>query len=215
MADIKLFSIQSDIESVQKSFADLGDNVKHRFLPHAINQIGSKAFTKSIRTASKEFGVPRRNLLHGSIGKKGESSKPMMRKKKAKSNNLSFEIKVKSRWLHVSESYFKPLQNKSGVKSTYYGKRYVHKGAFLAKGKNSGKTLAYIPTGRFKSVQGKRKMVKRPILKALWAFNPAREFITKGIGGDMLTEFAPQIKDRYADKLNQYIAKQKLKMKTM
>jgi len=215
MADVRIFSIQSDIESVQKTFAQLGDNVKHRFLPFAINQVGSKAFNKSVRMTTETIGVPKRNLLHGSAGEKGDSSKPIMSTKKAQSKNLSFEIKVKSRWLHVSESYFKPLQTKAGVKSTYYNKRYTHKGSWLGKGKNSGKLLAYIATKKTKMVQGKRKMIKRPILKALWAFNPANEFMKARLSEAILNEFAPQIKDRYETKLNQYIAKHHGKMKNL
>jgi hypothetical protein len=215
MADVKIFSIQSDIESVQKTFASLGNNVKHRFLPFAINQVGSKAFTKSVRMTTETLGVPKRNLLHGSSGTKGESSKPIMTKKQSQAKNLSFEIKVKSRWLHISEGYFKPLQTKAGVKSTYYNRRYTHKGSWLGKGKNSGKVLAYLPTGKTKMVQGKRKMIKRSVLKALWAFNPAREFMKARLSETILNEFAPQIKTRYEDKLNQYIAKHQSKMKPM
>jgi hypothetical protein len=215
MADVKIFSVQSDIESVQKTFASLGDNIKHKFLPFAINQVGSKAFTKSVRMTADIIGVPRKNLLHGSAGKAGDSSKPIMTKKQSKSKNLAFEIKVKSRWLHISEDYFNPIQTKAGVKSTYYNQRYTHKGSWLGKGKYSGKTLAYLPTGKTKMVQGKRKMIKRSILKALWAFNPAREFMKARLSETILNEFAPQIKQRYEDKLNQYIAKHQGKMKPM
>lgn len=224
MADIKLFSVQSDIESVQKTFALLGKNIAKSALPQAISQIGSKAFTKSVKVASAFLGVPRSNLLHGSIGKAGDASKPMMTQKKANAKSLSHEIKVKSRWLHLSEDYFKPKQNKGGVESIYHsnynanpsGSRLTYRGAFIGKGKNSNKTLVYLASKtKFKMVQGKRKMIKRPILKALWAFNPAREFIAKGISDAILNEFAPQIKTRYEDKLNQYIARHQSKMKTL
>jgi hypothetical protein len=224
MADVKIFSVQSDIESVQKTFASLGDNIKHKFLPFAINQVGSKAFTKSVREASKFLGVPKNNLLHGSEGKAGDSSKPIMTKKQSQSKNLSFEIKVKSRWLHISEKYFNPKQNKGGVESIYHsnynsnphGSRLTYLDAFLGKAQNNEKQLAYLASRtKFKMVQGKRKMIKRPILKALWAFNPAREFIAKGVGDAILNEFAPQIKQRYEDKLNQYIAKHRGKMNPM
>lgn len=223
MADIKIFSVQSDIESVQKSFALLGKKIANSALPQAISQIGSKAFTKSVREASKFLGIPRSNLLHGSSGK-ADASKPMMSQKKANPKSLSHEIKVKSRWLHLSESYFKPKQKTGGVESIYHsnynsnpnGSRLTYLKAFIAKGKNSGKPLVYLASStKFRMVQGKRKMIKRPSLKALWAFNPAREFIAKGIGDAILNEFAPQIKTRYEDKLNQYIARHKSKMKKM
>jgi hypothetical protein len=220
MATVRFFSVQSDIESVNKFFQDIGDNVKRRALPQSLNQIGDKAFTQSVRTASGVLGIPQQNLRHGSAGKKGDSSKPMMTKKKGTVNALLYEIKVRSRWLHITETYFNPKQTKEGVESTYYGGmnslgggRYLHKGSFLGRGKNSGKILAYVPTGKFKMVQGKRKMIKRAKLKALWAFNPAREFMTKGVGSTILKEFAPQIAKRYEEKLNQYIKDHKLRMK--
>lgn len=221
MVDIKIFSVQSDIESVQKTFASLGKDIAKSALPQAISQIGAKAFTKSVKVASKFLGVPKQNLLYGSAGKSGESSKPIMSQKKANSKSLTHEIKVKSRWLHLSEDYFKPKKNKGGVESIYHsnynsnpsGSRLTYLGAFIGKAQNSGKKLVYKPTGKFKMVQGKRKMIKRPILKALWAFNPAREFTAKGISDAILNEFAPQIKKRYEDKLNQYIARHQSKMK--
>jgi hypothetical protein len=224
MADVKIFSIQSDIESVQKTFKELGLQITKTALPQSMNQIGSKAFTKSVQVTSRFLGVPAKNLRHGSAGKSGGDSKPMMTTKKAQSKNLTFEIKVKSRWLHLSETYFKPKQNKGGVESIYHsnfnsnpsGGRMTYLGAFMGKAKNNDKTLAYLPSKtKFKMVQGKRKMIKRSVLKALWAFNPAREFITKGVGDAILNEFAPQIAKRYKDKLNQYIAKHQSKMKPM
>lgn len=215
MTDIRLFSVQSDIESVQKTFEALGKNIAKSALPQAISQIGAKAFTKSVRMTSDTLGIPKRNLLHGSAGKAGESSKPIMSQKKATVRSLTHEIKVKSRWLHISEDYFKPIQTKVGVKSTYYNNRYTHKGSWLGYGKNSGKRLAYLPTGKFKMAQGKRKMIKRAILKALWAFNPAREFMKARLSEAILNEFAPQIKTRYEDKLNQYIARHQSRMKKL
>lgn len=224
MADIKIISIQSDIESVQRTFKELGLQITKSALPQSMNQIGSKAFTKSVQVTSRFLGVPPKNLRHGSAGKAGEQSKPMMTTKKAQSKNLSFEIKVKSRWLHLSETYFKPKKNKGGVESIYHsnynanpsGSRLTYLGAFIGKGQFSDKPLAYLASKtKSKMVQGKRKMIKRPILKALWAFNPAREFITKGVGDAILNEFAPQIPKRYEDKLNQYIAKHQSKMKPM
>lgn len=224
MVDIKIFSVQSDIESVQKTFASLGKNIAKSALPQAISQIGAKAFTKSVKVASNFLGVPRKNLLYGSAGQSGGQSKPMMSQKKANSKSLTHEIKVKSRWLHLSEDYFKPKQNKGGVESIYHsnynanpsGSRMTYLKAFIGKGKNSGKPLVYLASRtKFKMVQGKRKMIKRPLLKALWAFNPAREFIAKGISDAILKEFAPQIKTRYEDKLNQYIARHQSKMKKM
>jgi hypothetical protein len=224
MADIKFISVQSDIASVQKSFKELGLQITKSALPQSLNQIGSKAFTKSVSVTSRFLGVPAKNLRHGSAGKAGGESKPMMTTKKAQASNLRYEIKVKSRWLHLSEKYFKPKQNKGGVESIYHsnynanpsGGRMTYLGAFIGKGKFSNKPLVYLASKtKFKMVQGKRKMIKRPILKALWAFNPAREFIAKGVGDAILNEFAPQIKKRYEDKLNQYIARHKSKMKKM
>lgn len=223
MTTIKIFSVQSDIESVQKTFASLGKKISKSALPQALSQIGSKAFTKSVKVASDFLGIPLKNLKHGSSGSSG-SGKPMMTQRKATAKNLTHEIKVKSRWLHLSENYFKAKQNKGGVESIYHsnyylnpqGSRLTYLNAFIGKAQNNDKKLVYLASKtKFKMVQGKRKMIKRPILKALWAFNPAREFITKGIADAIINEFAPQIKTRYENKLNQYMAKHQSKMKKM
>jgi hypothetical protein len=207
-----LFSVKSDVDSVRSIFFSLSNEIKDKMLPFAVNQVGNKAFTFSVRKMSAVTGIPQKNLRHGSAGLK-EGSKPIMTKRAGSVSIPKFEVKVRSRWLHISESYFNPVQNKTGVSTKYYNARRTFEHAFLAKGKNSQKKLAFLRTSQLTGEVGKRgKKLKKYKLKAVWAFNPAREFMKDRVADDIINTYAPMIPILYEKKLLQSISRRKMKL---
>ena len=86
-----------------------------------------------------------------------------MKKDKARRNDETYSIHIKSRYLNVIE--FGARQTKKGVSAKAWGKRKIYRGAFIGSGQNSGKQLVF------------RKRKSNPKkLKALHGASLPREF---------------------------------------
>lgn len=191
MSDVKI-SIFSDVEDVHKMFFALGRDNRDRFLRYSINQVGRKAYTETIRTMSKNLSM-RQYLLRGKAGGKG-----LIRRHMASDRNLEFSIRARSRHLFISEPFFRPIWSRSrkGVSSMYYGKRRTFKGSFLARGKDSGKIIAFIR-------EGKSRYPIRPI----FGFNPAVEMLKEKNSGHIAKKHVPEIAKVYYKKLDGFMSR--------
>ena len=63
------------------------------------------------------------------------------KKDKARRNDETYSIFIKSRYLNVIE--FGARQTKRGVSEKVWGKRKIYRGAFIGSGRNSGKQLVF------------------------------------------------------------------------
>ena len=146
-------------------------NVKTKYIQKALvtslNKIGAEVFTQAKRELKDATG------LKVGVVAKG------LKKDKARRNDETYSIHIKSRYKNVIE--FGARQTKKGVSAKVWGKRRVYKHAFIGSGKNSGKQLV------FKRLKGSKR------IKALHGASLPREFERQ----DMKKIFNKKIKTRF------------------
>ena len=156
-------TIKQAVRNVQK--------VHKKYVPKAmvtaLNKMGKEVMTQAKRELKDATG-----LKAGTVAKK-------MTKDKARRNDETYTIRIKSRYLNLIE--FNARQTKKGVSAKAWNKRKIHKGAFIARGQNSGKELV------FKRLKGSRR------IKALHGASLPREFVRQ----DMEKIFNKKIKTRF------------------
>ena len=155
----------------KKALRDIG-NVPRKYVQKAmvtaLNKVGAEVVTQAKRELKDATGL-----------KVGVVAKGLA-KDKARRNDETYTIRIKSRYKNVIE--FGARQTKKGVSAKVWGKRRVYKHAFIASGKNSGKQLVFGKT------RGNPKK-----LKALHGASLPREFVR----GDMDKIFNKKIKTRF------------------
>ena len=95
----------------------------------SLNKIGAEVFTQAKRELKDATG------LKVGVVAKG------LKKDKARRNDETSSIHIKSRHKNVIE--FGARQTKKGVSAKVWGKRRVYKHAFIGSGKNSGKKIVF------------------------------------------------------------------------
>ena len=147
-------------------------NVKTKYIQKALvtslNKVGAEVVTQAKRELKDATG-----LKAGVVGKK-------IKKDKARRNDETYSIHIKSRYLNVIE--FGARQTKKRVSAKVWGKRKVYRGAFIGSGRNSGKQLVF----------KKRKNAPKRI-EALHGASLPREFERQ----DMAKIFNKKIKTRF------------------
>lgn len=209
--DIRV-SVRADVKEISDMFFTLQQNMKDKFLKYSLNQVGAKAKTAIIRTFAKELSMPP-GVVRGIKAR----NRPMLTSKKSTDDNLSFEIGVNGLHLHISNYYFRPKEQKSGVSAAYYGRRHTFKGSFLGRGKQgetfgTGKMIAWKRTNQFKNVQvklkdGKTATYRRARLHALFAFNPVTEFEKARFSDEIIRVYSEQIPILFHRKLDQFMSR--------
>jgi hypothetical protein len=207
MAQYKSFSIASDVSQISDMYFSLSSGLKNKFLKYSVDQTGRKAKKEASAKMSSGLNIPQ-NVI----------KQKLMKTKPPTISNPSYEISIRSRFLHVSEPYFNPQKIKIGVSAIYNNaekngegkKRYKFKGAFFGKGKNSSKNIAFKRIkDSYYEVRGKTKMIKRQKIKPIFAFNPATEFHKARISDFIVNKYLPMIPDLFHRKLDQYMSKRK------
>ena len=157
-------TIKQAVRNVQK--------VHKKYVPKAmvtaLNKMGKEVMTQAKRELKDATG-----LKAGTVAKK-------IQKDKARRNDNTYSIFIKSRYLNVIE--FGARQTKRGVSAKVWGKRKIYKGAFIGGGRNSGKRLV------FKKLKDNPKRVE-----ALHGASLPREFHRQ----DMEKIFKKKIKTRF------------------
>ena len=155
----------------KKALRDIG-NVPRKYVQKALvtslNKIGAEVFTQAQRELKDATG------LKVGVVAKG------LKKDKARRNDKTYTIKIKSRYKNVIE--FGARQTKKGVSAKVWGKRKVYRGTFIGSGRNSGKQLVF----------KKRKNAPKRI-EALHGASLLREFERQ----DMAKLFNKKIKTRF------------------
>ena len=157
-------TIKQAVRNVQK--------VSKKYVPKAmvtaLNKVGAEVVTQAKRELKDATG-----LKAGTVAKK-------IQKDKARRNDNTYSIFIKSRYLNVIE--FGARQTKRGVSAKVWGKRKIYRGAFIGGGRNSGKRLV------FKKLKDDPKRIE-----ALHGASLPREFHRQ----DMEKIFKKKIKTRF------------------
>ena len=145
--------------------------VNKKYVPKAmvtaLNEMGKEVMTQAKRELKDATGVK-----VGTVAKK-------MTKGKARRNDETYTIRIKSRYLNLIE--FNARQTKKGVSAKAWGKRKNYRGTFIGRGQNSGKELV------FKKVRDSKR------IKAVFGASLPREFVRQ----DMEKIFNKKIKTRF------------------
>ena len=145
--------------------------VNKKYVPKAmvtaLNEMGKEVMTQAKRELKDATG-----LKAGTVAKK-------IQKDKARRNDNTYSIFIKSRYLNVIE--FGARQTKRGVSAKAWGNRKIYRGAFIGRGQNSGKQLV------FKKGRGSKQ------IKAVHGASLPREFERQ----DMKKIFNKKIKTRF------------------
>jgi len=171
----------------KKALREIG-NVPRKYVQKAmvtaLNKVGAEVFTQAKRELKDATG------LKVGVVAKG------MKKDKARRNDNTYSIFIKSRYKNVIE--FGARQTKKGVSAKVWGKRRIYRGAFIGGGRNSGKRLV------FKKLKDNPKRVE-----ALHGASLPREFYRK----DMEKIFNKKIKNRFPILFKRAVEFQMLKAK--
>ena len=155
---------------MKKAIRDIG-NVPKKYVQKALvtslNKMGKEVMTQAKRELKDATG-----LKAGTVAKK-------MTKDKARRNDETYTIRIKSRYLNLIE--FNARQTKKGVSAKAWGKRKNYRGALIGRGQNSGKELV------FKKVRDSKR------IKAVYGASLPREFVRQ----DMEKIFNKKIKTRF------------------
>ena len=126
----------------KKALRDIG-NVPRKYVQKAmvtaLNKVGAEVVTQAKRELKDATG-----LKAGVVAKK-------IQKDKARRNDNTYSIFIKSRYLNVIE--FGARQTKRGVSAKVWGKRKIYRGAFINSGRNSGKQLVFKKSRRKKGIE--------------------------------------------------------------
>ena len=171
----------------KKALRDIG-NVPRKYVQKAmvtaLNKVGAEVVTQAKRELKDATG-----LKAGVVAKK-------IQKDKARRNDNTYSIFIKSRYLNVIE--FGAKQTKKGVSVNVWGKRIIYRGAFIGGGRNSGKRLV------FKQAEDNPKRAV-----ALHGASLPREFHRQ----DMESIFKKKIKTRFPILFKRAVEFQMLKAK--
>ena len=170
----------------KKALRDIG-NVPRKYVQKAmvtaLNKVGAEVVTQAKRELKDATG-----LKAGTVAKK-------MTKDKARRNDETYTIRIKSRYLNLIE--FNAKQTKKGVSAKAWGKRKNYRGTLIGRGQNSGKELV------FKKVRDSKR------IKAVYGASLPREFVRQ----DMEKIFNKKIKTRFPILFKNAIEFQMLKAK--
>ena len=171
----------------KKALRDIG-NVPRKYVQKAmvtaLNKVGAEVVTQ----AKKE--------LAGATGLKQKVVNKGISKDKARRNDNTYSIFIKSRYLNVIE--FGARQTKRGVSANVWGKRKIYRGAFIGSGRNSGKQLVF-----------KKRSDNPKKIRALHGASLPREFYRQ----DMESIFKKKIKTRFPILFKRAVEFQMLKAK--
>jgi len=156
----------------KKALRDIG-NVPRKYVQKAmvtaLNKMGKEVMTQAKRELKDATG-----LKAGVVAKK-------IQKDKARRNDNTYSIFIKSRYLNVIE--FGARQTKRGVSAKVWGKRKIYRGAIIGSGRNSGKQLVF-----------KKRSDNPKKIRALHGASLPREFHRQ----DMESIFKKKIKTRFS-----------------
>ena len=154
----------------KKALRDIG-NVPRKYVQKAmvtaLNKVGAEVVTQAKRELKDATG-----LKAGVVAKK-------IQKDKARRNDNTYSIFIKSRYLNLIE--FNAKQTKRGVSAKAWGNRKIYRGAFIGRGQDSGKQLV------FKKVRGSKQ------IRAVHGASLPRELHRQ----DMKSIFNKKIKTRF------------------
>lgn len=188
MSDFEL-DIKLDVEQVKRELRYVQKEVIDKAASRAINRTAAKIQTSARREVSKKIGLPQK------VFKKNLSISI-----KATPRSLYANVLAKGKELNLIE-FVTPakkvvgaFRKKKGVTAKPYGKKKEFKGAFIGRGKNSGKTLVYMRTSK-----------KREPIKVMYGPSIPKTFIQKQIIKHMKQIAGDTWKKEFAHNLRYYL----------
>ena len=176
-------TVKNTIKQAMKNVKFVHQQYIPKALVTALNKVGAEVATQ----AKKE--------LAGATGLKQNIVAKKIKKDKARRNDETYSIFIKSRYLNLIE--FNAKQTKRGVSAKAWGNRKIYRGAFIGRGQNSGKQLV------FKKGRGSKQ------IKAVHGASLPREFERQ----DMKKIFNKKIKTRFPILFKRAVEFQMLKAK--
>ena len=176
--------VNSNFNKAMRDIRNVPRKYIQKAMVTALNKVGAEVLTQAKRELKDATGLKVGVVAQG------------LAKDKARRNDETYTIRIKSRYKNVIE--FGARQTKKGVSAKVWGKRRVYKHAFIGSGKNSGKQLVF----------GKSKRNPKK-LKALHGASLPREFERQ----DMKKIFNKKIKTRFPILFKRAIEFQMLKAK--
>ena len=119
--------VKSNMKEALQNLCTVHKKYVQKALVTALNKVGAEVVTQAKRELKDATG-----LKAGVVGKK-------IKKDKARKDDETYSIYIKSRYLNAIE--FGARQTKKGVSAKIWGVRKNYKGAFIGGGRNSGKQL--------------------------------------------------------------------------
>ena len=176
--------VKSNMKEALRNLGTVHKKYVQKALVTSLNKVGAEVVTQAKRELKDATG-----LKAGVVVKK-------IQKDKARRNDNTYSIFIKSRYLNVIE--FRARQTKRGVSANVWGKRKIYRGAFIGGGRNSGKRLV------FKKLKDDPKRIE-----ALHGASLPREFHRQ----DMEKIFNKKIKNRFPILFKRAVEFQMLKAK--
>lgn len=186
-----VLDIKLDVEEVKKQLHYVKNKAIDKAAARSINRTASKVRTISRRAVSKQMGLPQKKFKQAvdiSV--------------KANPRSLFAQIKAKGKefnlieWVTPAKKKVGAFRKKKGVVSKPYGKRREYRGAFIGRGRSSGKLLVFMRTSK-----------KRNSLKAMYGPSVPKTFIQKEIIKAMRNVARKTWQKEFANNLKYYLSK--------
>ena len=190
MSDLVL-DIKLDVKEVKRYLSDVQHKAVDKAAARSINRTASKVQTISRREVAKKVGLPQKKFKRN-----------LAISVKATQHKLFAQVAAKGKefnlieWVTPSKKKVGAFRKKKGVISKPYGKKREFKGAFIGKGKNSGKLLVFQRTSK-----------KRDSIKAMYGPSIPKTFIQKEIIKVIKKEAGGTWKKEFAHNLKYYLGK--------
>ena len=159
--------VKSNFNKAMRDIRNVPRKYIQKAMVAALNKVGAEVLTQAKRELKDATGL-----------KVGVVAKGLA-KDKARRNDETYTIRIKSRYKNVIE--FGAKKTKKGVSANVWGQRKIYRGSFIGSGQNSGKQLV------FKRLKGSKR------IKALHGASLPREFERQ----DMKKIFNKKIKTRF------------------
>lgn len=181
-----ILDVDLDIKQVKRDLWYVQNELIDKAAARSINRAAAKVQTMARREVAKKIGLQQKKF-----------KKNLSISLKAHKNRLHARVTAKGKELNLIE-FVTPgkrkvgaFKKKKGVTAKYYEKKKEFEGAFIGRGKNSGKLLVF-----------KRKTKKRDSIKAMYGASVPKTFIQKEIiksmkahaGGTWKKEFSRNLK---------------------
>lgn len=186
-----VLDIKLDVKDVKRYLSKVQHVAVDKAAARSINRTASKVQTISRREVAKKTGLQQKKF-----------KKNLAVNVKANKNKLFAQVSAKGKefnlieWVTPAKRKVGAFRKKGGVIAKPYRKKKQYKGAFIGRGKNSGKLLVFKRIGQ-----------KRNSIKAMYGPSVPKTFIQKEIVKQMQKVAGSTWKKEFDHNLKYYLGK--------